>query len=165
MSKPGEKAPKKEISFSTYFEKDACSSVALYTEKYTPANDLTLSISGGISTNYEGKTALVVEGKWNYYLHENISAQFRLRNSFSEDTSTTHIRFSPSFHGKIAQNTSVYLNPYIATKVNYDDKNCKIDYGAFAGITQGLGKNIKLSLEGQRYRNSWGANVIATFNF
>ena len=56
-------------------------------------------------------------------------------------------------------------NPYIAMKADYKKDKCSYDCGIFAGITQGFGKKFKISAEAQRYRNYWGANVIASLNF
>ena len=104
-----------------------------------------------------------IKGTYNY--DDNANVQLRVRSSHSPAVDKTQIRLSPGFKCNVAEKTTLYANPYLSANIDYRKEQCSLDYGFFAGVTQGIGKKVKISAEVQRYSNHWGANVITSINF
>ncbi len=146
-------------------EKPSLSSTGIMSATMNPVEKFSVSFGAGYTTNSKNIAGVVFEGKGTYSFNEYTNMQLRIRSSHSEAVDKTQFRLSPGFKYKVADKTTLYANPYVSANIDYRSDKCSLDYGVFAGITQGLGNNIKLSIEGQRYHDHWGTNIIASFNF
>lgn len=156
-----------ETSLSTYQNFDGSNTTMLLrTFKEKPSKNLTLSGGFGISTDFSGTNAFMLEGKAKYDIGEHFGVQLRSRNSFASGNSSTQLRFSPEYKTKVSDKVSIYANPYVAAKYKFNDKNLTTDVGAFAGATYKISENFSVSGEVQKYNGldcgaeNWGANVI-----
>lgn len=154
-----------EAIYIDFKENAEISSTGIMSATMSPVKDLSVSLGAGYTTNSNNIAGLVVEGKGTYSFNDNISTQLRIRSSHSPAVDKTQFRLSPSFKCKVAEQTTLYASPYFSANVDYRKKECSIDHGIFAGVTQGIGKKIKVSAEVQRYHDHWGTNVIASINF
>ena len=145
-------------------ERPAVSSTGIMSGSINPIENLSVSLGAGYTTNSENIAGVVVECKGTYNYDDNANVQLRVRSSHSPAVDKTQIRLSPGFKCNVAEKTTLYANPYLSANIDYRKEQCSLDYGFFAGVTQGIGK-FKISVEGQKYPNHWGVNVIASVNF
>lgn len=146
-------------------EKPAVSSTGIMSASINPIENLSVSLGTGYTTNSENIAGVVVECKGIYNYDDNANVQLRVRSSHSPAVDKTQIRLSPGFKCNVAEKTTLYANPYLSANIDYRKEQCSLDYGFFAGVTQGIGKKVKISAEVQRYSNHLGANVITSINF
>lgn len=146
-------------------EPPAVSSTGIMSGSINPIEDLSISLGAGYTTNSKNIAGLIVECKGTYSYDDNANVQLRVRSSHSPAVDKTQIRLSPGFKYQVAEKTTLYANPYLSANIDYREDKCSLDYGFFAGVTQGIGNKIKISAEVQKYSNHWGANVITTINF
>ena len=161
---------KGNFSESLYFdfyegEKPSVTSTGIMSASISPNKDLSVSLGAGYTTNSQNIAGVVVECKGTYNYDEHANVQLRVRSSHSPAVDKTQIRFSPGFKCNVAEKTTLYANPYLSANIDYRKEQCSLDYGFFAGVTQGVGRKIKISAEVQRYSSHWGANLITTINF
>lgn len=107
----------------------------------------------GVGLGFDGKpTSAVLDVKGSLpYGNSILSGGVRVRNNLSENTQTVQFRVQPcTVTVPVAENTNIYATPYVATKVNYKTGNAVTNAGAFAGISQKIGK-ASVFVEGQIY--------------
>lgn len=99
-----------------------------------------------------------------------IGQNLRIRTKYNGETATTQFRFSPcTVNVPVGDKTSLYVNPHYVGNYNYKTGNWTNGAGIFAGVTQKIGKDVSISLEGQRYNlqditdnsgGNWSINAI-----
>lgn len=132
-------------------EKPAVSSTGIMSASINPIENLSVSLGTGYTTNSENIAGVVVECKGTYNYDDNANVQLRVRSSHSPAVDKTQIRFSPGFKCNVAEKTTLYANPYLSANIDYRKEQCSLDYGFFAGVTQGIGKKLKFQ---QRFKDT-----------
>ena len=147
--------------------------IAMVGLNYQAGKKVSLFAGGGYDTNFKDNLGLPFDVKGKYQFDENHSIQARIRSLHSDKKNTTQFRISPGWQEQLGKNTSIYLNPYYAYKIDYNNNKHDHSIGAFGGISQKIG-NTTISLEGQRYNlqvpednsgKNWSINLIISYKF
>ena len=149
--------------------------IAMYGVDIQAAKNITVFAGGGADTNFSGYTGAVFDLKGNLQIDANHSLQARIRTSHGAGKNTTQFRISPGVQEHIGKNTTLYINPYYAYKLDYDNSaKSNHSIGIFGGVTQKIGDKTSISVEVQRYNlqnptdnrgQNWSANVILSYKF
>jgi len=121
----------------------------------------------GVGLTFDGKPATaIVDLKGSMPYGDSVfSGGFRVRNNLGENSQTVQFRLQPcTVTVPVANGTSLYATPYMATKLNYNTGDATTSFGAFGGVSQKVG-NANIFVEGQIYdfsnvnRNTTSINV------
>ncbi len=149
--------------------------IAMYGADFYTAKNVRLFAGAGVDTNFNDYAGAVVDLKGNLQINSNYSIQARVRTYLGNDRNATQFRLSPGVCENVGKNTSVYINPYYAYRLDYDspsDSNHTL--GIFGGITQKINDKTSMSVEIQRYNlqnpkdnsgQNWSANIILSYKF
>jgi hypothetical protein len=75
-----------------------------------------------------------------------------VRNNINPNSQSVQVRVQPcNISVPVGKGTSLYVDPYVATKFDYKKGYDSTKVGAFAGVSQKVGKNTKVFVEGQMY--------------
>lgn len=160
-----------ESSLSTYQNFDGSNTTLIMQSFGKKLNKVTLTGGLGASTNFKDTNAFVLEGKAKYAIDNHFSVQARLRNSLAFGNSSSQLRLSPGYKTAVSDKVSLYINPYVAAKYNYNSQTLKTDIGAFAGAEVKINNKLSAFLEFQKYNGfkggseNYGGNGGISYNF
>lgn len=125
-----------QTSIQTYQGLDG-SNTTMFMHSETCALSERLAFTGGfgVSTNFRGKNAGVIEGKLQYNMNDHFGVQMRLRNSLASKGSYSQLRLAPGYKTDVSKNVSVYVNPYTAVEYKYKLDEFSARLGGYAGAT------------------------------
>lgn len=167
----------REVNVSSYQSFDGSNqTIAMYGWNYQAGKKFSIYAGGGYDTNFSDNLGLAFDLKGKYNIDGNHSIQARIRSCHSNNKNTTQFRISPGFEEKFGAKgkTSIYLNPYYAYKIDYDNNTDDHSIGVFGGISRKVGNNTTISLEAQRYNlqdykdnsdKNWSINAVVSYKF
>jgi hypothetical protein len=112
-----------------------------------------LGAYAGVGTAFtDGSTGLVADVKGSVpYGNSIFSGGFRVRNNINANSQTVQFRFQPAtVNVPLNSNMSLYVTPYVATKLDYKTGEADTKVGCFTGLSAKVGKT-KIFIEGQVY--------------
>ena len=148
--------------------------IAMCNGTYNVTPKVSVSAGVGVETDFTDNVGAAFDVKGKYKFDDHFSVQGRVRTLVSDEKGTTQIRIAPTAQTKIAEGTTIYATPYYAYKVDFKNGGDNHSIGAFAGITQKVGKNTDISFEAQRYNlqeirnnsaDNWSVNATLTHRF
>lgn len=165
----------REISVASYQSFDGLNqTIGMYGLKYQAGENVSVYVGAGFDTNFTDNLGVVCDAKTNWQINENYSLQGRIRTCHSDKKNTTQFRISPQFQESLGKNTSVYVNPYYAYKLDYDNHTGNHSIGIFSGVSQKIGNKTTVFVEAQRYNlqdiqnnsgKNWSVNVGLSYKF
>ncbi len=126
-----------------------------------------IGVYTGVGTNFnDNPMSAVIDLKGCLqYGNSPVSGGFRVRNNLNENCQTVQFRIQPcTVSLPVANNTSIYTTPYVATKLNYRTGDNKTSFGNYTGVSTKIGK-ASVFVEGQLYdltkinKNTVGINI------
>ena len=157
-----------KVSISSFQQCDGTNFTTAGVDNSFKAGQGNLGVYSGVGLTFDGKPAsAIIDFKGSVpYGNSPISGGFRVRNNLCEDSQTVQFRLQPcTVTAPIGDKTNVYATPYVATKVNYKTGDTSTNIGGFAGVSQKIGKNTSVFVEGQIYdvskinKNTTSVNV------
>lgn len=144
----------KTVSVSSFQQCDGSNFTTAGIEAGQKFGDIKLSTYAGIGTEFsDNLTGAVVDFKGCVpYGNSLFSGGFRVRNNINPNSQSVQFRLQPcSVNIPVGENTSIYATPYVATKVKHNSGYDSTKVGTFAGISQKVGENTRVFVEGQLY--------------
>lgn len=146
--------PTTKVSVSSFQQCDGTNFTTAGVENSFKTGQGNLGIYSGIGLTFDGKPAsAIIDFKGSVpYGDSPISGGFRIRNNLGENSQTVQLRLQPAtVTVPIGEKTNAYATPYVATKINYKTGDNSTNVGIFGGISQKIGKNTNVFVEGQIY--------------
>lgn len=143
-----------KISASSFQQCDGTNFSTVGVDNSVKVGKGSLGTYTGIGLTFNGKpSSAVVDLKGSIpYGDSPVSGGFRVRNNLNENSQTVQFRLQPcTVTVPVAEKTNIYATPYVATKVNYKTGDNKTDVGIFGGVSQKIGNNTSVFVEGQLY--------------
>lgn len=161
-----------KVSTSTYQQCDGSNFSTAGFDCSTQVGNGKLSTYAGIGTCFtKGSTGAIIDVKGSIpYGKTCFSGGFRVRNNLNENSKTVQFRIQPvTTTVPLNKNTSIYVTPYYATKLNYENSKTTDGFGCFAGVNTKVGKT-NIFFEGQIYdvnhinKSNTSVNAGISFN-
>lgn len=146
--------PTTKVSVSSFQQCDGTNFTTAGIDNSYKIGNGNLSAYAGLGMTFDGKPAsAIIDFKGSVqYGNSPVSGGFRIRNNIGEDSQSTQFRIQPcTVNIPVGESTNFYATPYAATKVNHKTGDATTNFGAFAGVSQKIGKNASVFVEGQIY--------------
>lgn len=149
--------PTTKVSASTYQQCDGTNFTTAGVENSYSVGNGSIGVYAGVGMTFDGRPATAIvdlKGSVPYGSAGNVSFSggYRIRNNVGENSQTVQFRAQPcTVTVPVGQSTNVYATPYVAAKTDYKTGNTQTSVGGYAGVSQKIGKNTTIFVEGQIY--------------
>lgn len=146
--------PATKVSVSSFQQCDGTNFTTAGVDNSYKTGNCSIGVYTGIGLTFDGKnSSAVLDLKGSVpYGESPVSGGFRIRNNLSENSQTVQMRIQPcTVNIPVGEKTTLYAAPYSAVKINYKNGDTKTNFGGFAGVSQKIGKNASIFVEGQIY--------------
>jgi len=146
--------PTTKISASSFQQCDGTNFTTVGVDNTFKTENGSLGVYTGVGMTFDGKKqSAIVDFKGTMpYGDSPVSGGFRIRNNLNENSQSVQVRLQPcTLNVPVGSGTSLYVTPYATAKINYKTGDTKTNFGGFAGVSQKIGRNTSVFVEGQIY--------------